>query len=63
MIPCDLCALDCGAKPFELVTPEKTLHFCCEGCRSIWMMLHDIAETPATAQNDPPPATRERNSP
>lgn len=63
MIACDLCALDCGAKPFELVTPEKTLHFCCEGCRGIWMMLHDIAEPTPAAQNEPSSSTQERKSP
>lgn len=49
MTPCDLCALDCGNQPFELVTAEKTLNFCCEGCRGIYEMLHDIQ--PGTAQN------------
>jgi len=47
MKPCDLCALDCGNRPFELVTPEKTLQFCCEGCRGIYEMLHDIQSAPA----------------
>ena len=52
MIPCDLCSLDCGSKPFALATPEKTLNFCCEGCRGIYEMLHEI-NTPAapTVQN------------
>lgn len=50
MIACDLCALDCGNKPFVLATPEKTLQFCCEGCRGIYMMIHDIADTPAPPQ-------------
>jgi hypothetical protein len=34
--------------------PPHTLNFCCEGCRGIYMMIHDIAEpTEATesAQN------------
>lgn len=52
MIPCDLCALDCGSKPFDLATPERMLHFCCEGCRGIYQMLHDIKEAPGqSAQN------------
>jgi hypothetical protein len=52
MIACDLCALDCGSKPFELPTPEKTLNFCCEGCRGIYMMLNEIKELPdSPAQN------------
>lgn len=54
MTPCDLCSLDCGSHPFDLVTPEKTLQFCCEGCRGIYEMLHDIKAAPAqTAQNAP----------
>jgi hypothetical protein len=47
MTPCDLCSLDCGNKPFDLVTREKTLQFCCEGCRGIYEMLHDIKAAPA----------------
>jgi hypothetical protein len=46
MIACDLCALDCGSKPFELATPDRTLNFCCEGCRGIYMMLNEIKEPP-----------------
>jgi hypothetical protein len=51
MIACDLCSLDCGVKPFDLATPDRTLHFCCEGCRGIYMMIHDLAEVPQSAQN------------
>ena len=43
---CDLCSLDVGAKPFVLNTPEKQCLFCCEGCRGIYEMLHDIQEAP-----------------
>jgi hypothetical protein len=51
--PCDLCGLDCGVKPFTLPTPEITLQFCCEGCKGIYEMLHEIKETPENpAQND-----------
>lgn len=50
-LACDLCGLDCGTKPFDLVTPERTLHFCCEGCLGIYMMIHDIATLPESAQN------------
>lgn len=60
MKPCDLCGLDCGNRPFELTTPEKTLQFCCEGCRGIYEMLHEINAAPAqTAQN--PDKSTERN--
>lgn len=47
---CDLCSLDVGVKPFLLNTPEKQYQFCCEGCRGIYEMLHDIKDTPV--QND-----------
>ncbi|MFZ2972550.1 MAG: heavy metal translocating P-type ATPase metal-binding domain-containing protein [Ferribacterium limneticum] len=47
---CDLCSLDVGVKPFVLNTSEKQYQFCCEGCRGIYEMLHDIQETPV--QND-----------
>ena len=47
---CDLCSLDVGIKPFVLNTPERQYQFCCEGCRGIYEMLHDINETPV--QND-----------
>lgn len=52
MTPCDLCALDCGSKPFELVMAEKTLNFCCEGCRGIYEMLHEINTEPAPPAQD-----------
>ncbi len=41
---CDLCGLDVGVKPFTLNTAEKQYRFCCEGCRGIYEMLHDIKE-------------------
>ncbi|MBV5276678.1 heavy metal translocating P-type ATPase metal-binding domain-containing protein [bacterium] len=44
--PCDLCGLDCGVQPFTLRTPDKTLQFCCEGCKGIYQMLHEINEVP-----------------
>lgn len=43
--PCDLCSLPVGLKPFSLAVPEKTLLFCCEGCKGIYQMLHQIKET------------------
>ena len=42
--PCDLCGLDVGAQPFILCTREKTLQFCCEGCKGIYQMLHNIED-------------------
>lgn len=49
---CDLCSLDVGVKPFVLNTPEKQYQFCCEGCRGIYEMLHDIQETPVQNKQD-----------
>lgn len=42
---CDLCGLDVGAKPFVLPIPDKVCQFCCEGCRGIYAMLHDIPDS------------------
>lgn len=50
--PCELCQLPVGLKPFLLRAPAKTYAFCCEGCRGIYEMLHQIKEMPdAPAQN------------
>ena len=43
---CDLCGLDVGVRPFTLNAVEKQYRFCCEGCRGIYEMLHDIKDTP-----------------
>lgn len=51
--PCDLCGLDTGLKPFPLPTPAGEKLFCCEGCRGIYQMLHQIEEAP------PPPPPKE----
>ncbi len=48
-VPCDLCALPVGAQPFYLITSEKPLAFCCEGCKGIYQMLHDLKDTPPPA--------------
>ncbi|MDK9715439.1 MAG: hypothetical protein OEL86_15270 [Sulfuritalea sp.] len=44
--PCDLCSLPVGIRPFTLATPEKTFAFCCEGCKGIYEMLHQINKSP-----------------
>ena len=44
--PCDLCSLPVGVKPFTLAVPGKILEFCCEGCKGIYEMLHEIKESP-----------------
>jgi len=41
---CDLCSLPVGRRPFMLETPERTFAFCCEGCKGIYQMLHQIKE-------------------
>ena len=43
--PCDLCSLPVGPLPFSLATAEKTFLFCCEGCKGIYQMLHQIKES------------------
>ena len=50
---CDLCGLDVGVKPFTLNTPDRIYQFCCEGCRGIYEMLHDIKETPPANGDNP----------
>jgi hypothetical protein len=44
--PCDLCQLPVGAQPFLLATADKSLKFCCDGCKGIYQMLHDIEDKP-----------------
>lgn len=44
--PCDLCHLPVGLVPLMLTTPERPVVFCCEGCKGIYQMLHDIADPP-----------------
>ena len=51
--PCDLCSLPVGVKPCLLAMPEKTLGFCCEGCKGIYQMLNDIEDTPGPPANKP----------
>jgi hypothetical protein len=59
MTACDLCGLDCGSRPFDLATPAATLHFCCEGCRGIYEMLHDIqSDAGMSTQNTQDEANR-----
>ena len=47
--PCTLCALDVGRQPLPLQVAGQTLLFCCEGCRGIYMMLHDLPDSAALA--------------
>lgn len=52
--PCALCQLEVGPRPFALVTGGGTLQFCCEGCRGIYAMLHEIKETPGQPGDNQP---------
>jgi hypothetical protein len=45
---CDLCALPVEVDGFSLDTKEGTKSFCCEGCKGIYMMLHDKVDLQAT---------------
>lgn len=49
---CDLCGLAVGVKPFVLNAPDRQYRFCCEGCRGIFEMLHDIQEAPLQNTQD-----------
>ncbi|MEF8726976.1 MAG: metal-binding protein [Accumulibacter sp.] len=46
---CHLCGLDCGKRPLLLQTAAAELRFCCEGCKGIFLMLHDIKEVPGNS--------------
>lgn len=52
---CDLCGLPVGSRPFELITADKTLQFCCEGCLGIYQMLHDIETLPLPSNSSQQP--------
>lgn len=39
---CDLCHLDIGDEDFHLNAEGETRHFCCDACRGIYVMIHDI---------------------
>ena len=43
-LACDLCGLPVERDEYVLRTPERTLHFCCEGCLGIYRMLHQPQE-------------------
>ena len=50
--PCALCGLPVGKAPFTLPANGQCLYFCCEGCKGIYQMLHDINETPPPAADN-----------
>jgi ribosome-binding protein aMBF1 (putative translation factor) len=56
---CDLCGLAVPAKPFRASADGTERLFCCEGCRTIWMMLNaDIEQATEDDQQD----QRQRNA-
>lgn len=44
MRACDLCGLPVERDDFRIHTPERILHFCCEGCQGIYRLLHEPVE-------------------
>lgn len=38
---CDLCGLPVEIDHFQLATLGGDKHFCCEGCKGIYEMLHE----------------------
>ncbi len=44
---CDLCGLPVPPKGYSVETAERTLTFCCEGCKGIWLMLNGEPEAPS----------------
>ena len=38
---CDLCGLAVETEGFDLRTQEGEKEFCCEGCKGIYLMLHE----------------------
>jgi hypothetical protein len=38
---CDLCGLTVEVSDFALKTKQSEVHFCCEGCKGIYQMLHE----------------------
>lgn len=56
---CTLCGLDVGLRPFVLEVGGTQYLFCCEGCRGIYEMLHDIQAPPAGGAVDINPSGKE----
>jgi len=50
---CDLCGLNVEVEGFELKTVEGDKSFCCEGCKGIYLMLHEeqIIQEQAGSEN------------
>ena len=44
---CDLCGLSARCAPAELLSvTEKSLWFCCQGCKMVYILLMEAADTP-----------------
>jgi hypothetical protein len=39
-LSCDLCGLEADPDRFSIHVSDKVLHFCCEGCQGIYLILH-----------------------
>ena len=39
---CDLCGLPVEVSGFKLKTGDGEKQFCCEGCKGIYQMLHEV---------------------
>jgi hypothetical protein len=49
---CDLCGLPVERDDFRIRTPERILHFCCEGCQGIYRLLHQPVEVDGGAAKE-----------
>jgi hypothetical protein len=49
---CDLCGLIVEIAGFELKTTDGLKHFCCEGCKGIYQMLHEKQILDETDKHD-----------
>jgi heavy metal translocating P-type ATPase len=43
---CDLCGLSARCTPADLPDSEKTLWFCCQGCKMVYVLLLEAADAP-----------------
>ncbi len=43
---CDLCGLSARCAPAELSASDKPLRFCCQGCKMVYMLLMEAADSP-----------------
>jgi heavy metal translocating P-type ATPase len=46
LLTCDLCGLSARCMPAELSSAEKPIWFCCHGCKMVYILLMEAADTP-----------------